>query len=119
MQKVILTLSGLVLLVEPTWLLKGAENSSRFVPAQVISTAEALYPPNVVNPGTVVLEVTVEVSGEIESVKVVRDAPGFTRAAQTAIHKWKFRPARLDGQPVRSTIPVAFSFGQPLITMPH
>ncbi|PYV45223.1 MAG: hypothetical protein DMG06_03260 [Acidobacteria bacterium] len=98
---------------------RGQDNPLRFVPAQVISTADAVYPPNVVNPGMVVFEVTVGASGNIENVKVVRDGPGFTGTAQQAVRKWKFKPATFNGQPVRSVVPVAFSFAQPLITQPR
>lgn len=98
--------------------LRAQDKPSRFEPAEVVSTVETVYPPNAVNPGTVVLDVTVSPSGEVESVKVVRDAPGFTSEAQRVIQKWKFRPAKLDGQPIRSVVAVAFSFGQPLIWKP-
>ena len=98
---------------------RGQDNPLRFVPAQVISTADAVYPPNVVNSGTVVFEVTVGASGNIENGKVVRDGPGFTGTAQQAVRKWKFKPATFNGQPVRSVVTIAFSFAQPLITQPH
>jgi len=88
---------------------------SRFQPAEVVSAVEPVYPLNTVYPGTVVLEVTIGPLGEVQNVKVVRDAPGFTTEAQRAIRKWRFRPARLDGEPIRSVMPVAFSFSQPLV----
>ena len=90
----------------------------RYEPPQVIAAVEPVYPLNVVNPGTVVLEVSLDPAGEIEEVKVVQAAPGFTQEAQRVIQMWKFKPARLNGEPVRSVIPVAFSFSQPLIWRP-
>ena len=90
----------------------------RYEPPQVIAAVEPVYPLNVVNPGTVILEVSLDPAGEIEEVKVVQAAPGFTQEAQRVIQMWKFKPARLNGEPVRSVIPVAFSFSQPLIWRP-
>ena len=114
----ILALTSLMLIAGLA-VLKGEDRTPKFEPAAAISTVEAVYPPNVVNPGTVVLEVTVGPSGEIENVKVVREGPGFTSEALRVIRQWKFRPAKLDGQPIRSVIPVAFSFSQPLVSWPR
>ncbi len=94
---------------------KEEEKTPRLEPAQVVSTVDAVYPPRAVNWGTVVVNVTVGASGEIEKVAVVRDFPGFTDAALSAVKRWKFRPAMLDGDPIRSVVPVAFSFAQPLL----
>ncbi len=82
-------------------------------PPEIVSTSEAVYPMNAVNGGTVVLAVTVSESGEVQDIKVVRDAPGFTPSALQAVKQWKFKPARLNGKPVGAVIPVAFSFGFP------
>ena len=94
-------------------------NSPRFEPAKAVATAEAVYPANAVNPGTVVLEVTIGSSGQIEDVKAVRAASPFTQEALAAVRKWKFSPAKLDGQPIRSVIPVSFSFSQPTVWWPQ
>ncbi len=85
----------------------------RFEPAEVASTAELFYPPNSVGFGTVVLEVTLDDSGAIENVKVVKDIKSLTPEAEKCVRKWSFRPARLGGRPVRSTVPVAFTFNNP------
>lgn len=85
----------------------------RFEPAEVVSTAELYYPPNSVGFGTVVLEVTLDASGEIENVKVIKDIKSLTPEAEKCVRKWSFRPARLGGRPVRSTVPVAFTFNNP------
>jgi protein TonB len=94
----------------------GGQKASRdFQPPQVISTVEPFYPANTVAGGTVVLKVTVSFSGEIEDVLVLREAKGFTQQAVEAVRKWKFAPAKLDGKPVTASIPVAFSFSQPIV----
>ena len=86
-----------------------------FQPPQVISTVEPSYPASTVTGGTVVLEATVASSGKVKNVEVLRGASGFTlRALETAV-KWKFAPATLDGESVIASLPVAFSFSQPIV----
>ncbi len=85
----------------------------RFEPVEIISTAELFYPPTSIGFGTVVLQVTVSSSGAIEGVKVVKDIQSLTPEAEKCVRKWTFRPARLDGRPVRSTVTVAFTFNNP------
>ena len=86
-----------------------------FQPPQVVSTVEPSYPANVVAGGTVVLKVKVSSSGTIEDVQVLQEASGFMQSALDAVRKWKFEPAHLDGKPVAASIPVAFSFSQPIV----
>lgn len=88
---------------------------TNFQPPQVVSTVEPSYPPNAVAGGTVVLKVTVGPDGEIESVNVLQKSNGFTQQAINAVRKWKFEAARLNGRPVEASIPVAFSFSQPIV----
>ena len=91
----------------------------RFEPAEVISTAELFYPPNSVGFGTVVLQVTVDVSGAIENVKVIKDIKSLSSVAEKCVRKWSFRPARLNGRPVTSTVAVAFTFNNPYTGPAH
>ncbi len=98
----------------------GASASGQEVPAapsykppQVLSAVDAAYPVNSVAFGTVVLEVELDAAGKIARVKVVRDIPPLTASAEQAVRQWKFRPARLDGRPVPSSLPVAFTFVRP------
>lgn len=94
---------------------KGQKAPPDFQPPQVISTVEPSYPANTVAGGTVVLKVTLNPSGQIEDVHVLQGAKGFTQQAMEAIRKWKFKPASFDGEPVAASIPVAFSFSQPIV----
>jgi hypothetical protein len=84
--------------------------------------------------GTVVLAVSIDATGEIQGVKVIKgvDGPppgnlpqvlprgmkasggGFESSALEGIKKWKFKPATLEGKPISSVVPVAFSFGWPV-----
>ena len=94
---------------------KTQKPSVDFQPPQVISTVEPSYPPNTVTGGTVILKITVGPSGEVEDVQVLQQAKGFTQQAIKAVRKWTFEPAKLDGKPVKASIPVAFSFSQPIV----
>jgi len=82
----------------------------RFEPAEVVSTVNTYYPPLSVAFGTVVLQLTIGESGQIEEIKVVRHIPSLTEVAMRSVKKWEFKPATLDGKPVRSKMAVAFTF---------
>jgi TonB family protein len=61
--------------------------------------------------GTVVLTVTVDASGNVADVKVVKSlGSGLDEKAIEAVRTWKFKPATEDGTPVRSEVPVEVSF---------
>lgn len=90
----------------------------RFEPVEIVSAADFLYPVRSVAFGTVVLQVTVEPDGVVGDVKVVKDIKSLTPEALRCVKKWKFKPARLDGKPIRSTMAVAFTFNVPFIGNP-
>lgn len=98
---------------------RAQEPAPHFQPPQVISTVEPNYPANSVAGGTVVLEVKVSSGGEIQNVRVLQHAKGFTKQAVEAVKKWKFQAARFNGKPVQASIPVAFSFSQPIVWWNH
>ena len=87
--------------------------SPRFEPATVESSAEPVYPLMAMGAGTVVFEVSVDAEGDVQDVKFIKKSKAFDSPALEAIKKWKFKPALLDGKPVPSVVPVAFSFGWP------
>ena len=114
-QRTIAALGALAFLASLALGVGAEEEPARFEPVELTETEEAAYPVLAIFPGTVVLEVTVSLTGEVEDVKVVQDAPPFTQEALRAVKKWKFKPAKLDGQPISSLVPVAFSFSRPAI----
>ncbi len=81
-----------------------------FTPPQIAQAAFALYPPNSLAVGTVVLSVSLDKSGHVARVKVVRGVPALTPAAVSAVKTWKYNAATLSGQPVAGKIVVAFVF---------
>lgn len=110
MQRLTGTLALLALCATLSLAQRPEEVAPRFEPAEVLSAENLYYPPMSVGFGTVVLQVTVGTNGEIEDVKTVRDIPSLTPEAVKSVKKWKFKPARLDGKAVRSTVGVAFTF---------
>ena len=85
-------------------------NSDRFDPARVVSAAETMYPLDGSVSGTVIFEVTVEKTGEIGNILVVRGVPKLTEEAERSVRRWKFEPARLNGHQVAAPVLVAFTF---------
>jgi outer membrane biosynthesis protein TonB len=81
-----------------------------FIPPGIISISYPQSPINAAEPGTVVIQVTVGKSNAIQHLKVVRDLPPFTQVALSAVNKWRFQAATLDGKLVTSSLAIAFIF---------
>ena len=113
MRRLTATLALLALCATLSLAQRTEEKPPRLQPVEIISTAELIYPVNSVAFGTVVLQVTISPGGEIETVKVIKDIKSLTPEATKCVKQWKFRPAELNGKPVRATIAVAFTFNNP------
>jgi len=61
--------------------------------------------------GTVILEATIDATGVVRNVTVLRSVPMLDRAALEAVQHWRYTPTRLNGQavPVIMTVTVTFS----------
>ncbi len=94
------------------------EENPNFEPVQVLNVTEPLYPVEVIGTGTVVLDVVVAPSGDIDYIEVVHDIATLTEECVAAVQKWKFQPAKLDGEPVMSSITAAFTFTEYLSPSP-
>ena len=52
--------------------------------------------------GTVIVEAIIDTGGNVTNVRVLKGLPmGLDRAAVEAVQKWKFKPATLEGRPVK------------------
>ncbi|MFY9821507.1 MAG: energy transducer TonB, partial [Thermoanaerobaculia bacterium] len=52
--------------------------------------------------GTVIVEAIIDTSGNVTNVRVLKGLPmGLDKAAVEAVQKWKFKPATLEGRPVK------------------
>jgi TonB family protein len=60
--------------------------------------------------GDAVLHVIVGTNGVVKEITRVSGDPEFSRAAMDAVWQWKYRPEKLDGQPVEADILVTVSF---------
>lgn len=61
--------------------------------------------------GVVVVECTIDTSGNVDAPAVQKSSnAAFEKPALEAIKKWKFKPARQDGNPIarKVTIPIRF-----------
>lgn len=93
--------------------------ASSFEVAELASAADDLrYPLQSIAVGTVVLEITVDEKGAVESVRAIREIPSLTEAAVESVRNWQFKPAILDGKPVRSRTVAAVTFS-PLAAFPQ
>jgi TonB family protein len=61
--------------------------------------------------GIVIVEATIDVSGAVSEVRVLRSVPMLDQAALDAVRQWKYDPTVVDGQavPVIMTVTVNFS----------
>jgi protein TonB len=60
--------------------------------------------------GAVILEATVDKSGRVESVRVVRSVPQLEKAAIDAVKQWRYSPLLLNGEPMPFMVTVTVSF---------
>ena len=82
----------------------------------LIQKTEPIYPPIAQAAqvsGTVVLDVTISTTGEVEDLKVVSGPAMLQEAAMDAVRTWRYRPYLLNGQPVevQTTVNVIFALG--------
>jgi protein TonB len=89
---------------------KQKERVPVYEPPEVVSAADPIYPYNSIAQGSVILQLSIGATGELDGVQVLRDVPSLTVEAEKAVKKWRFKPATLDGRPVRSTMAVSFTF---------
>ncbi|MFZ0521903.1 MAG: energy transducer TonB [Candidatus Acidiferrales bacterium] len=84
--------------------------TTHFVAPEITSATDIAYPINNIASGLVSLGVNLTAAGQVENIKVVRDIPGLTARAISAVTSWTFTAAKLDGQAVESTINVHVVF---------
>jgi TonB family protein len=89
---------------------------SGYVPPGILAVAYPAYPIDAASVGAVVVQVEVNSDGKIENVKAIRAFPPFTQFCLDAAKKWQFRPAKLNDEPVKSNIGIAFVYSIPAIS---
>jgi TonB family protein len=90
------------------------------IPPRLIESVKPDYPEIARRAGVegrVTLHIVVGIDGTVEEVTVVRAQPGgiFDESARESVLKWRYKPAILDGRPVRSRFSqtLQFVFDQP------
>jgi outer membrane biosynthesis protein TonB len=81
-----------------------------FVPPDVLTAGEIVYPPDSLGSGIVTLSINLDEAGQIQNVQVLRDIPSLTDPAVAAVKSWTFTPGKLDGKPVASSLNVSVVF---------
>ncbi len=87
-----------------------------YLPPEVSVGSFALYQPNSVGVGTVVLDVTIDKYGAVKKTDVIRDVPSLTPEAIAAVKRWTINPAKFNGKAIISKLVVAFVFRSPTMT---
>jgi TonB family protein len=93
-------------------------NPPGFLPPEISAASYASYPVNSVATGSVVLDVTVDKSGQITKVTAIRGVPSLNSRAISAVKTWTINPATFNGKAITAKVIVAFVFRSPTITSP-
>ena len=84
-----------------------------YVPVGILSFAYPAYPVNSVAWGSVVVQLTVDGSGDVKGVEFLHGMVGFNNLVSDALRKWRFQAATFDGKPITSKTVIAFVFQTP------
>jgi outer membrane biosynthesis protein TonB len=89
-----------------------------YMPPQMAQASYAVYPPNSVGTGTVVLTLMINKFSEVKEVTPIRSVPSLTEAAITAVKNWTVNPATLNEKKLNAKVVVAFVFRSPSSSTP-
>ena len=81
--------------------------------ANLLKKVEAVYPPLAKSArvqGRVEFTATIDTTGHIVSLELVRGHPLLVNAAKEAILQWEYRPTLLNGKPVSVITDVIINF---------
>ena len=80
---------------------------------KVISSPPPIYPDLARSQGVqgiVVMDALIDASGTVAAVKVISGPLTLRQAAMDALRRWRYQPARLNGQPTSVHISVNINF---------
>jgi iron complex outermembrane receptor protein len=102
-----------------------APGEAQLVPPTVLEQRQPEYPPEALPrrlAGDVAVAVEIDASGTVTATSLLHGvAPELDRAAMAAAARWRFAPARRDGDPIASRIQLVFHFEpppQPAVAVP-
>jgi TonB family protein len=82
-------------------------------PAEPVYTAKAEYPElarQSGTEGTVVIQALVGTDGRVHDTRILKSIPILNEAAESAVRRWRFRPAQSEGTPVATWVSVPVTF---------
>jgi periplasmic protein TonB len=79
------------------------------------ATAPPVFPPRARDAGMVMIETTIDLSGQPTENHVLLSSAGFDEAALTALRQWRFRPARVGGSSTPTLAYVVMGFRLPVL----
>jgi protein TonB len=106
-------LSQVVAAVSPKAAILAPQPARRVVPAKLMHSVPAQYPPMARQlrvEGEVVVSLDVDASGSVSAARAVSGAPLLRGAAIDAVRRWKYQPATLGDKAVPSTETVKVDF---------
>jgi TonB family protein len=89
---------------------------SKVVAGYALTRVAAIYPPiakQMKASGDVQVAITIDENGRVIEAKATSGHPALRAAAEEAAKKWAFRPASLDGKPMRQRDILTFTFNLP------
>jgi len=101
-------LAGAILLTAPTW--GQIDVGGGYHGPALGHAGDVTYPMNSSTTGIVTLDISVDATGTVQHVGVVRDVPPLTSAAQSAVRSWQFTPAIVNGLATAGTVRVSVVF---------
>jgi TonB family protein len=87
-----------------------SQSTGKYHSAGLAMAGDIAYPLDSRTPGFVTVDVSLDASGAVQNVTVIRDVPPLTAAVQSAVNAWHFTPATLDGQSVPGLLRVDVAF---------
>ncbi|MBU1338525.1 MAG: M56 family metallopeptidase [Acidobacteria bacterium] len=82
-------------------------------PPKLIKMVEPVYPEEARTEGVkgvVILEVTTDIYGRVQRVKILRSIPLLDKAAIDAVRQWVYEPAVIDGKPRGVIVTITVNF---------
>ena len=82
-------------------------------PPRKIHDVRPVYPPAAREAGVeglVVLEATIDPTGEVSDIEVLKSVPELDEAAIAAVEQWRYEPTLVDGEPVSILMTVTINF---------
>jgi TonB family protein len=93
---------------------RSKQNSGEFVDASVIKKAKPIYPASAKTMGVsgkVEVKVVISESGRVMEATAVSGHVALRAAAEAAARQWVYKPATLDGVPMKTESVLTFTFG--------